>query len=288
LLLSACANVQFAPAIVSAPDQRESADEAVLVGAGDIAHCYLLPNAEATAALLDNIQGTVFTAGDNAYSRGTASEFRHCYGPTWGRHKERTRPSVGNHDYATDKAGPHYEYFGANAGPRGLGYYSYALGHWHIVVLNSNIPAGVGSEQLRWLAADLAANSKRCTLAYWHHPYISSVRPNGNPEMAGAFAALYRAGAEVVVNGHDHIYERYLPMNADVKPDPERGMRQFIVGTGGASMYPVKQKNIHPLSEVRVSSLGVIKFTLNKDSYTWEFITAPDAEVADKGSGNCH
>jgi hypothetical protein len=143
----------------------------VLVGAGDIADCGATQD-EATAKLLDSIDGTVFTAGDNAYSSGTAAQFRDCYEPTWGRHKARTRPAPGNHDYYTSGAAAYYSYFGDNAGLAGRGYYSYDLGAWHIVSLNSEIDASATSVQAQWLRDDLAAHASTCTLAYWHKPII--------------------------------------------------------------------------------------------------------------------
>src|SRR5437773_1757093 len=176
----------------------------VLVGAGDIADC----NAEPTAALLDNIAGTVFTAGDNAYPNGSASDYANCYNPSWGRHKARTRPAPGNHDYGTSGATGYYDYFGALAGPAGLGYYSYDLGAWHVVSLNSNVSMSAGSAQETWLRADLAASTRTCTVAYWHHPRFSSGSSHGrSTQSAGVFQALYDAGAEIAIVGHDHEYE---------------------------------------------------------------------------------
>jgi len=154
-----------------------------------------------TARLLDQIQGTVFTLGDNAYESGTAKQFRDCYDPTWGRHKARTRPSPGNHDYVTPGAAAYYDYFGESAGPDRHGYYSFELGAWHIVSLNSEIDAGPESAQAQWLAADLAAHPAACTLAYWHKPIFSSGSVHGNdPHMRPIWNILAHAGADVVVN----------------------------------------------------------------------------------------
>ena len=174
--------------LIGAGPTAPAADpDPVLVGAGDIADCGsggpAESVAEATATLLDSIDGTVFTAGDNAYNAGTEAEFRDCYDHTWGRHKARTRPTAGNHEYLTPGAAPYYAYFGASAGPAGLGYYSYDLGAWHIVALNSNIDAGAASAQARWLAADLATHRTLCTLAYWHHPVFSSGDHGNDPHM---------------------------------------------------------------------------------------------------------
>ena len=256
----------------------------VLVGAGDIADC----DAQPTAALLDNIPGTVFTAGDNAYPDGTASDYASCYDPSWGRHKARTRPAPGNHDYNTSGATGYYDYFGPLAGPAGRGYYSYDLGAWHIVSLNSNVSMSAGSAQETWLRADLAASSKSCTIAYWHHPRFSSGSNHGSStQSAGVWQALYDAGAEIVISGHDHEYERFAPQTPSAGADQARGIREFIVGTGGAGLYSFATPL--PNSEVRDNtSFGVLKLTLSAGSYTWEFIPIAGDSFTDSGSGTCH
>jgi hypothetical protein len=260
---------------------------AVLVGAGDIADCGSSGD-DATAALLDAIPGTVFTAGDNAYGDGTPTEFARCYDPTWGRHKARTRPSPGNHDYETGSATGYYGYFGARAGPAGRGYYSYDLGAWHVVSLNSNIAMSAGSPQEQWLRADLAATTKRCVLAYWHHPRFSSSDSHGSePETQPLWQALYDHAAEVVISGHDHTYERFAPQTPDGAADPGRGIRQFVVGTGGKSHYGFGPPL--PNSEARDNtSYGVLKLTLDPGSYSWTFIPAAGDSFTDSGRGTCH
>src|SRR5947208_5471533 len=181
----------------------------VLVGAGDIGDCKR--NGDSlTANLLDAIPGTVFALGDNAYPSGSSSDFANCYGPTWGRHKARTRPVPGNHDYSTSGAAGYFGYFGAAAGDPRKGYYSYDLGDWHVVALNTNIAHSPGSPQEQWLRADLAASSKRCTFAYMHHPLFTS-GSLGDPGAASLWQALYDFGAEIVVAGHEHYYERLCP-----------------------------------------------------------------------------
>ncbi|MGE3957806.1 MAG: metallophosphoesterase [Vicinamibacterales bacterium] len=259
------------------------------VGAGDIAICG--GNADATARQLDSIGGTVFTLGDNAYPSGTRDEFRNCYEPSWGRHKARTRPTPGNHDYGTPGAAPYYEYFGANAGFPGAGYYSFELGAWHIVSLNSNVP-DAGAAQLAWLRADLADHATtRCTLAYWHHPIFSS-GPNGSiaseaPIRAYGremFRILHEAGAELVLVGHEHQYERFAPQTADGMLDPARGIRQIVVGTGGVPLYDFQATR--PNSEVRIKAHGVMKLTLSSDRYQWDFL--PISGPGDSGSAACH
>ncbi|MFB3855627.1 MAG: metallophosphoesterase [Vicinamibacterales bacterium] len=261
---------------------------ATLVGAGDVAMCGAhLQGAEATARLLDGIPGTVFTAGDNTQTSGTADEFDGCFGPTWGRHKSRIRPSPGNHDYGTPGAGPYFDYFGANAGPAGLGYYSYDLGAWHIVSLNSNVSTSAGSPQVAWLRADLEASRGRaCTAAYWHHPLVSSGTNGGSAHVRELWNVLYDYGVEIVMNGHDHMYERYAPQDPWGRPDPAKGIRQFVVGTGGIYLYGVERPQ--PNTEAQASVHGVLKLTLRPDGYDWEFISVPGAGFSDRGSAGCH
>jgi acid phosphatase type 7 len=276
--------------LVGVPTEKVSADE-VFVGAGDIAGFWTQD--EATAKLLDNIvtqfpSAMVFTAGDNAYPNGAAAEFNTYYAPTWGRHKARTRPSPGNHDYNSSGAGPYYSYFGANAGPAGRGYYSYNLGpSWHIISLNSNVAAGAGSAQEQWLRTDLeAAITAPCTLAYWHHPRFSSGANHGNDARTDAlFRALYEYGTDVVVTGHDHIYERFAPQDPNAQADPT-GIREFVVGTGGAGLYGIG--TIRANSEVRGGAPngahGVLKLTLKEGNYDWEFISIAGQTFRDTGN----
>lgn len=255
----------------------------VFVGAGDIGLCG--GRSEATARLLDVIGGTVFTLGDNAYPNGSRENYHDCYEPTWGRHRDRTRPSPGNHEYQSAGAAPYYDYFGDNAGPFGLGYYSYDVGAWHIISLNSN-PADVGGAQEGWLRSDLAGARTRCTLAYWHHPLFSSGLNGDNPYMRGMYRVLYDAGADVVLNGHDHLYERFAPQDPDGRPDGARGIREFIVGTGGVTpLYHFM--GVKPNSEARVNDAhGVLKMVLAAEAYEWEFVTP--GGVRDAGRAVCH
>ena len=258
---------------------------AVLVGAGDISTCKN-NNDEDTARLLDRQDGVIFTAGDNAYEEGTIQEFQNCYAPTWGRHLLRTRPSPGNHEYDTPGAAGYYSYFGANAGPPGLGYYSYELAGWHIISLNSNVAARTGSPQYEWLSADLAATSATCAAAYWHHPLFSSGDHGNYSVMRAIWRLLYDHGVEIVISGHDHDYERFAPQTADGQFDSVRGIRSFVVGTGGKSLDVFKQ--IQPNSEVRDSSTyGVLKLTLRSNSYDWEFMPAGGGGFRDFGGGTC-
>ena len=259
----------------------------VLLAAGDIASCSSSGD-EATATLLDGLAGTVVTLGDNAYSDGTATEFTNCYGPTWGRHKARTRPSPGNHDYHTSGATGYYNYFGTSAGPSGRGYYSFDLGSWHIVSLNSNVSMSAGSAQEQWLRADLAATTEQCTLAYWHHPRFSSGTAHGNFSAAQPiWQALYDYHADVALAGHEHNYERFAPQTPTGTADPTRGIREFVVGTGGVGHY--SGHSAIPNSEVfDGSTFGVLKLTLNATSFSWQFIPAAGQSFTDSGSGSCH
>jgi hypothetical protein len=243
-------------------------------------------NAVATAALLDSIGGMVFTLGDNAYFQGTRQQYRDCYDTTWGQHKDRTFPVPGNHEYESPGAAPYFEYFGSIAqGPNGFGYYSFDLGAWHIIALNSNINVGPGSTQANWLRSDLAASTARCTLAYWHHPLFTSGPDGDSPAMREFWRLLYEANADVVLSAHEHMYERFAPQTPEGFLDSARGIRQFIAGTGGAFLY--QPATLHPNSEQRISSFGVLKLTLSADRYQWEFIPAFGG-ATDGGSGNCH
>jgi calcineurin-like phosphoesterase family protein len=256
----------------------------VLVGAGDIAVCGSA-GTQQTADMLDRIDGTVFTAGDNAYFQGSADNYRDCYDPTWGRHKTRTRPTPGNHEYESPGAFPYFTYFGSNAGPPGLGYYSFEAGAWHVVSLNSNVPAGPGSTQYDWLSEDLRVRNARCLAAIWHHPLFSSSNANApSSVMRDVWRLLQQHSAELVITGHEHVYERFAPLDSTGRAAPD-GVRQFIAGTGGAVLYSFVGPPA-PGSEVRVSAWGVLKLTLNPENYSWEF-QAVGGAVRDSGSASC-
>ncbi|HYO50386.1 MAG TPA: metallophosphoesterase [Chloroflexia bacterium] len=278
------------PTVAPPTPAPANGESAVLVGAGDIASCDSDQD-EKTAKLLDGIAGTVFTLGDNVYDDGSSSEYKECYDPTWGRHKARTRPAPGNHDYRTSDAKAYFGYFGEVVGKQGEGYYSYDLGAWHIVVLNSNCKAIGGcdadSRQVRWLEEDLAENPAHCTLAYWHHPRFSSGKYENNQEIRPLWQTLYDAGAEIIMSGHDHNYQRYAPQDPAGKADPARGIRQFVVGTGGKSLYDIEKPNANR-EAASDKAYGVLKLTLNATSYEWEFIATERGRFTDSGSGTCH
>jgi hypothetical protein len=264
---------------------------AVLVGAGDIADCKDLTGAEATAKLLEKIPGTVFAVGDLAYPDGSKANFE-CYDKTWGRVKSRTRPAPGNHEFHSSGATPYFDYFGAAAGDPKLGYYSYELGSWHIIALNSECKdvggCESGSPQEKWLRVDLAAHPVACTLAYWHKPLFSSGGAHGNDlTVKPLWQALYEANADVIIGGHDHDYERFAPQDPDGAADPKRGIREFVVGTGGKNHRPFGDSK--PNSELRdFTAFGVLKLTLRPKGYDWEFIPEAEKGFTDSGSGSCH
>jgi hypothetical protein len=266
-----------------------------LVGAGDIATCKHLQSAEATAKLIEGIPGTVFAAGDLAYDKGSPEEFKDCYNPTWGAFKDRTKPALGNHEYGDHGAG-YFQYWGEQAGPADKGFYSYDLGDWHVIVLNTNCNAkklggcGKGSSQETWLREDLAKHPHACILAYGHHPLFSSgvfashaLHPNLRP----FWEDLYAAHADLVLAGHEHSYERFAPQDPDGKADAAHGIREIVAGTGGRNHVPLGVPT--PNSEVRNwKTYGVLKLTLSPGKYHWEFIPVEGQTFHDSGDGVCH
>jgi hypothetical protein len=263
----------------------------VLVGAGDIADCASLAGAEATAQLLEKIPGTVMAVGDLAYPDGKPENFA-CYDKTWGRVKDRTRPAPGNHEFHSAGAAYYFQYFGAAAGAPSKGYYSYELGSWHIVVLNSECFEAGGcdkdSAQGKWLSEDLAAHPVACTLAYFHKPLFSSGGAHGDDlSVKPLWDALYEANGDVVVSGHDHDYERFAPQTPEGKADVARGIREFVAGTGGKNHRPFSAP--HANSEVRdTTAFGVLKLTLLPGRYEWEFVPEAGKTFTDAGRGTCH
>jgi len=275
---------------VLVPFATATAADPVFVGAGDIASCSRTQD-EATAKLLDGITGTVFAAGDNVYEKGTTSEYKNCYGPTWGRHKSRTWPVPGNHEYETPGATGYYGYFGSQAGDPKKGYYSFDIGGWHAVMLNSNCSAvggcGATSPQGKWLRSDLAAHPKACTIAVWHHPRFTSRRSTPDGLTVALWQALYEYGADVVVSGHQHNYERFAPQTPAGTADPSYGIRQFVVGTGGAALVGFSSTMNN--SQVRNSqTYGVIRLTLHASSYDFAFVPIAGQTFKDSGSATCH
>jgi 3',5'-cyclic AMP phosphodiesterase CpdA len=266
-----------------------SAESVRVLAAGDIASCDSEGD-ETTAAMLDVLPGTILALGDLAYEAGSADEFATCYDPSWGRHRDRTWPVPGNHEYGTAGAAPYFDYFGTRAGPRSEGWYGFDLGGWHVIGLNSNCAevggCGPGSNQLTWLEADLATHHARCTLAFWHHPRWSSGSEHGSDDRTDAlWRVLDSAGADLVLSGHDHQYERFVPMEVDGSADPT-GMVQFVVGTGGRSRYAFGP--ILPTSAAHDdSSYGVLALTLYPTGYGWAFVPAAPTDFVDAGTAEC-
>ncbi|WP_225984679.1 metallophosphoesterase family protein [Noviherbaspirillum aerium] len=267
-----------------------------IYAAGDIADCkqYRPQDSGAaktaalvSAALKDDPDAAVLTLGDHTYPVGLLEEFTGCYDATWGKFKARTRPAPGNHEYYTPQAVGYYRYFGDAAGPGQLGYYSFRIGSWHVVSLNSYLNAEEHRKQLDWLRRDLAANPASCTLAYWHHPLYSSGGHGSSKRMQEAWRILHAANAELVLASHDHGYERFAPQDADGQRDDQRGLRQFVVGTGGAQLTPFRfRKQNSQVSDN--TSLGVLKVTLKEKGYQWEFLPVDKDGFRDQGATLCH
>jgi hypothetical protein len=267
----------------------------VLIAAGDMVECGIDPPKQTASLVLQLIQenpdAQVITAGDNEYEDGKAVEFRNCFDPSWGQFKARIHPSPGNHEYHTPNASGYFGYFGEAAGDPQKGYYSFELGAWHIISINSNCGyiggCGPDSDQIHWLQNDLLTHPNRCTLAYWHHPRWSSGAAGSNPGMDTLWKTLFENGADVVVNGHEHSYERFTPLNGRGEVDLENGLREFIVGTGGRAQ---RQFN-RPIegSEARSTGVfGVLEFHLFQSSYSWEFRPVEGEGNSDRGKGDCH
>ncbi len=270
----------------SGPDEHGPPRSApTIVAAGDIA---CAPGTEASSAqcrqattsdlALSLHPDAVIVAGDLQYDSGTKAAFDASYAPTWGRLRDVTHPAPGNHEYGTKGAAGYFAYWGDRAGPAGKGWYSWDLGGWHLVALNSNcsvVGCGEGSEQLGWLRADLARSTAPCTLAYWHHPRFSSGLHGDDTSVEPLWQALVAAHADVVVSGHDHHYERFAPTE---------GLRQFVAGTGGRSLYPVFRRE--PGSEAVAEEFGVLQLTLDAGGYSWAFHDLAGG-VADSGTAHC-
>jgi hypothetical protein len=264
---------------------------ATIVAAGDIAQCLGGPaeasGAARTARLVTARDELVLTLGDNAYEEGSAEEFTQCFHPTWGAFGDRLRPTPGNHDYMVAAAHDYFQYFGDRAGPDRRGWMSFDHAGWHFVALNSNVDFSAGSEQHRWLQEDLARSASLCTVAYWHHPRFNSGGAYGpDARFAPLFDTLHAAGVEVLLSGHEHIYERFAPQAADGTADPARGVRQFVVGTGGHQLNPLGAPQPH--SEFRTNAhWGVLRLTLRAGGYDWAFVSV-DGSTVDAGSDACH
>lgn len=281
LAVGGCASPAVRPTASATP-----VGEVTVIAAGDIASCDTETD-EATAALVASLEGEVQTLGDNAYPAGSQKTYRDCYGPSWGAFLDRTHPAVGNHDVKKDGGDAYWAYFGDRAGTPGEGWYSYDTGAWHVVVLNSNckkVGCDAGSPQLDWLTNDLATSDARCTLAVWHHPRFSSGPHGDDEDVAPLWRALDEGGADLLLVGHDHLYERFAPQTDTGAADPA-GLRQFTVGTGGASHY-AKERDASNSQLVIDDAYGVLVLTLRGDGYDWSFVDVDGTEL-DAGSADC-
>jgi hypothetical protein len=297
--LLCCATLVY-PELASAAKAKSAKPAAIktltVFAAGDIADCKKLPPEESMAAktaeiinagLLQDSKALVLTLGDNTYPVGRPEEFNNCYEPTWGKFKQSTLPSPGNHDYGMPSALGYYNYFEELAGPDRRGYYSKSLGNWLIISLNSNRTGQPMQEQLRWLKQQLSSNKRSCILAYWHHPVFSSGGHGNNEIMQPAWEMLAAAKADIVLSSHDHDYERMSPINGSGERDDKNGIRSFVVGTGGAKLTPMFFAK--PTTEARNNAVhGVLKLSLHANSYDWEFVPVAGESFNDTGHGVCH
>lgn len=314
LLIIGCDGCNFGLKTTPAGDaparELAVAGAAVLIGAGDIGNCSDIGD-EGTARLVDSVlrenaaasvPTVVFSLGDHAYPMATDRQLRRCFTSSWGDPKKRImqaiRPSIGNHDYQVSRGGPYYKYFGSRAGEAGKGYYSYRLGDWHVVVLNSELavkgaPSAIKA-QIDWLVADLATNRTGCTVAYFHRPLYSSAYRQGNPGMRSIWNILYANNVDLVLAGHDHHYERFRPQNPAGVIDSVRGIEQIIVGTGGASLRGFRSRfgfSAPPPAANTVSQIqgryGVLKVTLGASEYSTAFLET-GGRIWDPSGGKCH
>jgi len=285
------------PASKISKPMEKSIDGQIVLTAGDIGDCWSKgTEATETAKLLDKLSGTIITLGDNVYSDGRKENFDNCFEATWGRYKDRIYPGIGNHDTYEGSAAAYFEYFGKNAGDSDKGYYSFNLGDWHLVAVNTLILAtpcssnSVGckrySNQMEWLKNDLEKNQTKCTLIYGHHPGFTSQTESISYELIPMWELAYSQNVDLILKGHVHMYERFALQDPKSRLDPKKGIRQFIVGTGGAGLggYREKAKNIEVINNEKH---GILKLILGKGEYEWEFIST-DGSFVDKGRDVCH
>jgi len=265
-------------------------------GLGTRNRCHM----QATSDLLLSVQPVaVLTLGDNQYQRGRLSDFLQSYDSSWGRLKAITHPTAGNHEYWTTNAAGYFKYFGPAAGPLGEGYYSFDLGRWHLIALNSNCHhvggCDLGSRQELWLRDDLRRHQGKCTIAYWHHARFSSGIHGSNRAYVAFWRDLYESGADIVLAGHDHHYERFAPQDPNGNPDHSRGLREFVIGTGGKGGYRGFYRFLpiggyrNSNSEVRnADTFGILGLTLYSTGYEWRFVPERGKTFTDSGFAMCH
>jgi len=265
------------------PPRGGSGQTVEVIAVGDIGWCGSRGTSE-TAQLAESLSGWLLLVGDIAYPNGSASDFQRCFDPAWGRFRGRWYPVPGNHDYLTPGASAYFDYFGAAAGSDRSGFYALSLGDWQILMLDSNIPSQRNSAQWEFVRREMDLQRRPCTLAVWHHPLFTSGQNGPNLNMRDLYALLEAAGADVVINGHDHLYERFASQSADGRPT-DRGIRQFTAGTGGAELY--RFVTTAPNSEVRIAQYGILRLALQPGGYRWEFVLTAGG-LADSGNDICH
>lgn len=262
------------------------AEPVVVLAAGDIGQCGR-PGAARTAALISREpQASILALGDLAYPSGRPQDFERCYAPHWGAFQSRTYPVPGNHEYVTPQATAYFEYFGERVGQPGRSWYAFDLGHWRAIALDSNLKEPAATEQLNWLRHELAASPQACVLAYWHHPRFSSGLHGDNAHMAEVWQVLAQAGASLALTGHDHAYERYQPLDGEGRPDPSRGLRGFVVGTGGAKLYPVRTHQDERSEAWFDADWAVLRLLLDDGAYRWSLLDT-EGRLRDQGEGRC-
>lgn len=271
---------------VAAPTSAPAIDPIVLATGDSRSGCTTA--ASQIATLLDTFSSNVpVLHNGDMVNTGAYSEFTNCFDTTYGRHKAQLKPVPGNHEYMTSGASGYYQYFGSLAGPAGKGYYSFNVGSWHIVNLNSEIDISASGAQVTWLKNDLAANPTACTLAMWHRPRWSSGEHGNQTDTGAMYQALYNANAEIVLSGHDHDYERFAPQNPSGGLDTARGIRQWILGTGGVAFRSFT--TIRTNSQVRNNNTyGALKLTLHPNSYDWQYLPVGGGTLSDSGTTACH
>jgi acid phosphatase type 7 len=273
-------NPQPPPASPFAP----SGETVRVLAVADVGMCTERASVEATAALVDRLPGELLLAGDLAYMQGTIQNFTECFDPAWGKFRNRWRPVPGNHEYETAGAAGYRQYFGDTAGPVGRTYYAFRTGDWLVIMIDSSDAVRAGSAQYEFVRTTLAATPAPCTMAVWHHPLFTS-GPNGpQPFMRDMWRLLYDNHADVIIAGHDHLYERFGKQDVDGRSDV-RGLRQFIVGTGGARLYDFQRQEAN--SQARVRAHGVLQLTLAPNGYQWAFLDTAGT-TRDTGADGCH
>jgi calcineurin-like phosphoesterase family protein len=264
------------------PTNPLTGQSAVVAAVGDIGECGSA-GVQQAAKIVDGIDGQIILAGDLAYMHGSMQDYLKCFDPFWGNFRRRWRPVPGNHEYETPGAAGYFQYFGEAAGT-GRSYYSFRAGDWLVLMLDSNIPMGRGSPQYEFVRIELTTSRFPCAMAAFHHPLFTS-GPNGpNIFLRDIWGLMYEFDLDVVVTGHDHLYERFGKQDVDGRSDV-RGLRQFIVGTGGARLYDFQRVSAN--SQARINKHGALRLTLDPTSYAWAFIDATGATL-DSGSDGCH